>query len=120
MVIFNKIQILSCFSRNNLVTREAARDFMSIIRSQNWKKVEVDFTGVDFISRSFADQYHKEKVDLWKNNGIEVINVNMLDDVYAMFKAVSNTQSSESRSIDMFSPVAFKSRRSLKAFLSSI
>lgn len=52
----------------------------------------VDFCGVDFISRGFADQFHKERLAWQERNGIQVRIENASEDVQQMLQVVSNTQ----------------------------
>jgi hypothetical protein len=58
----------------------------------------VDFAGVVFISRGFADQFHKERMAFHERNGAHVVIENANDDVHLMLQAVSVTQEVVSRS----------------------
>lgn len=72
-------------------TREAANHIKTQILESKCKHVELNFQDVEFISRSFADQMHKEKSAL-ADIGILIIMVNASSSIMDMFRAVSNTQ----------------------------
>ena len=57
-------------------------------------KIEIDFSGIDFISRSFADQFHKNKIDFIEKKNIEIVVVNCKEEVFDMFQEVARTNHS--------------------------
>lgn len=77
-------------------TREVALQIKKQIEESTCKHIELDFQDVEFISRSFADQMHKEKIEL-ADKGILVVLVNASSSVMDMFRAVSNTQNAVDR-----------------------
>jgi len=79
--------------------------------------VEVDFSGISFISRSFADQFHKEKMKLWESGEREISIINAQHDVWEMLKTVSKTQKVTDRQEQEYPVINFESRRSLKEYL---
>lgn len=50
------------------------------------KQIRLDFSGVEFISRSCADEYVKTKMATKK----DILEVNLSDQVFSMFKLASN------------------------------
>jgi hypothetical protein len=54
------MHIASIFKTNKLLTRESATDLFKLIALKQASKIYVDFENINFISRSFADQFHKE------------------------------------------------------------
>ncbi|WP_299250347.1 STAS domain-containing protein [uncultured Cytophaga sp.] len=77
-------------------TREAALNIKTQIQQTACTQVELNFDGVEFVSRSFADQLHKEKVEL-ANQGILVVLVNASTSVMDMFRTVAKTQDATDR-----------------------
>lgn len=75
-----------------LDTREAATRLVKVIKeeSKNLNKLEIDFSGIIFMSRSFADQFHK---DLYTSEqSLDMVFKNASLDIIEMLRAVSNTQ----------------------------
>jgi len=116
----SQISVSNFFHKDSLVTREVASLLMKKISECPWEKVHVDFSGITFISRSFADQFHKEKIDLFENGEKEVICDNMLHDVKEMFKAVCKTQEAWDREYNLYPVLHFTTRRSLIDYLQSV
>ncbi|MDR3291502.1 MAG: DUF4325 domain-containing protein [Methanobrevibacter sp.] len=67
-----------------LIIRQSARSLFEKIRNENLNNVILDFTGVDFISRSFAQEYIYQRGD--KN--FEVIEENMIPFIENMLNVV--------------------------------
>ena len=114
------ILVSDFFNHNNLVTRETAILLIEKAISTHCSYIEIDFAGISFISRSFADQFHKEKLKSWEQCNKEIVVVNAHHDVLEMFKAVSKTQHNEDRLFEEYPKVRFENRRSLKQYLYSI
>jgi len=96
-----------------LDSREAATRLVNFLRGiKENNKIELDFTGVVFMSRSFADQFHKdlhaneEKLDLnFKNASFDVI---------AMLRAVSNTQKHRKKVANVYKTFIFNNLSNLE------
>ena len=116
----HEILVRQFFSHHDLVTREAATAIMQSVKEHPCDVVNLDFAGIDFISRSFADQFHKEKMLLWENGEKEIIVLNAHNDVFQMFNAVANTQTSDNSAYKSFSRLNFESMRSLKEYLQGV
>mgnify|MGYP001170080473 CR=1 FL=1 len=65
-------------------------------------EVILDFAGVDFISRGFADQLHKERLRVQAGSKVQVLLENVSEDVRLMMAAVAKTQEhTELRKVDI-------------------
>lgn len=80
-----------------LHTREAAINLCKAITGLNISNVELDFRGVEFMSRSFADQFYKEREELRKNS-ISVFLINADEEIEKILEAVGRTQNKRERS----------------------
>ena len=54
--------------------------------------LELDFSEVEFMSRSFADQFHKEKMEWTKDKNLVVLIKNAPSQVIEILQAVAKTQ----------------------------
>ena len=70
----------------NIFTRSSITHFFKMINSLNKKMLVLDFAKVDFISRSCADEYLKQK----EKTNKQIIERNMSLEVSAMFENVKN------------------------------
>lgn len=71
---------------NNIFTRKTISTFFEKINSQEETEIKLDFKGIEFISRSCADEYLKQKEESNK----KIVEVNMSKEVCSMFNAVQN------------------------------
>ena len=104
-----KTVYMSSFTGTDLISRTTARDILDYARSMNDNHIVLDFSGVVFISRSFADEFygcfHSNE-----HRGFEFEITNANNDVEAMLAAVSKThgvvrkKSQNGSSINEFSP----------------
>jgi len=116
----HSILLTDFINQHSLITREAAQALIEYAGDTACRQIELDFTGVDFISRSFADQFHKEKMRLWQTASKEVEIVNACDNVLEMLKAVSKTQDEPKDNSRQFAYIDVGSRPAVKRFLLSI
>ncbi len=79
----NKILLTHEFG-NNIFTRSSISDFFRKLNSLKNKEIILDFDKVEFISRSCADEYLKQK----KLSTKKIVEANMSNEVYNMFKNV--------------------------------
>jgi len=87
---------------NTLDTREASTrlfHFLEINISNDASIIKLDFSSIEFMSRSFADQFHKERLSYQSNNNCLIELKNADQQIIEILHAVSNTQKSRS-SID--------------------
>ena len=88
-----QIKIISLFPAT-LDTREGATRLAEIIKADlaEDNKVELDFQGVIFMSRSFADQFHKDLLS--GDHAVDLEIKNAETGIIEMLEAVSKTQNS--------------------------
>jgi hypothetical protein len=100
-------------------TREAATQLLNVVVADPCSKIELDFSDVDYISRSFADQFHSDKLQLIITSGKQIIVTNANEEVVNMLQAVAKTQnkSYHSRSLPVFK---YSNWNQLENFLLSI
>jgi hypothetical protein len=104
-----------------LNTREAASKLFGTLDFTPYQVVEFDFSSVEFMSRSFADQFIKEKVQLMKVNSHLFIRLsNMEANILAMLQAVERTQRNTNRSFSELPVYSFSDSESLSDYLLSI
>lgn len=78
--------LLSSEFGNNIFTRNTISSFFEKINKLKDKEIVLDFSSIDFISRSCADEYIKKKQDSKK----KIVEVNMSKEVCSMFNVVQN------------------------------
>lgn len=84
---------------NSLNSREAVYVLSSIIQDKQFNPIELDFEGVEFMSRSFADQFHKEKIKWQEELHLQIDIVNANENVIEMLKVVAQTQDKKVRNV---------------------
>jgi hypothetical protein len=99
-----------------LSTREQATRLFSHIRACSDHAI-VDFSRVDYISRSFADQFYKDFLRLNRVMMIHTVNGNQV--VCDMLNVVVKTQEKRASS-KSYKIQAFSNREELKKFLMSV
>lgn len=80
-----KVRLSEIFG-NNIFTRRTISDFFKKLKEKKSKSIEIDFSDVEFISRSCTDEYIKQKKKATK----KIIEVNMSKNICDMFNAVKN------------------------------
>ncbi|MCW6159833.1 MAG: STAS-like domain-containing protein [Candidatus Micrarchaeales archaeon] len=83
-----KIVVKSAIAKD-LVTRNAARDLFIYLKKLNKEKFVLDFSGVIFMSRSFADEYIIQRS---KFRAAELEEINMPEAVTKMLDIVSSVR----------------------------
>ncbi len=78
------VKLLSEYFGNKIFTRSTISDFFDKLKNFKEDKIVLDFKGIDFISRSCADEYLKLKEKISK----KLIEENMSDAVCSMFELV--------------------------------
>ena len=77
----------------DLKSRTAVSDLLMYVKSLREDHVQIDFSKVQFATRSFMDEYYNTFVnDHGKLEGIKVESVNLSDDIKYMLNVVSQTQ----------------------------
>jgi anti-anti-sigma regulatory factor len=103
----------------SLNTREAAAFLMKTVEKTQSLVVELDFSNVEFMSRSFADQFHKER-SAWleTNNGVIAI-TNANEEIITILQIVSKTQDKRVREYSTIPVFKFSDKNILKNYLLS-
>lgn len=70
----------------NIFTRSTISELFKEINSLNSNELTLDFDSIKFISRSCADEYIKQK----EKSAKKILEVNMSEEVFNMFKNVEN------------------------------
>lgn len=91
---------LQTFIGRDLLGRVSARDISTAIRNLNEKDIALDFSGVEFATRSFMDELYNE-IQKSKADGFNVTMENMSGDLKTMYGAVSKTQKSGVKKVTM-------------------
>ena len=71
---------------SNIFTRNTISAFFEKVNKMKEEEIVLDFNDIEFISRSCADEYLKQKEESNK----KIIERNMLDEVCHMFNAVKS------------------------------
>lgn len=103
-----------------LNSREAATSLLDFVRENKCSVIEMDFTSVEFMSRSFADQFHKEKIMLQNDYNIVIEVVNANEEVVNILRTVSRTQSKSDRQFNDVQIFSFSNTDLLQEHLLSI
>ena len=90
--------------REELKTRELARELAAEFRSLAHSKVSYNLSNVSIMSRSFADEFHKQKMAL-AQDGIIVEVSQARDDVFRMLQHVAATQDRPVRPATNLEPI---------------
>ena len=81
--------------------------------------MDLDFSKVEFMSRSFADQFYKERADL-RNKGVAVFLLNADEEINKILEAVGRTQDKKDRNFNDIKIVRFANINEASNFLCSI
>lgn len=117
----NSIQtiIVSEKAKNFLISREAVISLFSNI-NENQNNIEFDFANVEFMSRSYADQFYKLKTDFEQNKNVRIQIVNANEEVINMLQIVSQTQNATDRKFEQVPIFKFSKTEMLSDYLFSI
>lgn len=103
-----------------LNTREASSLLFNIISKNKGAEIEFDFTGVEFMSRSFADQFHKEKLQFQEKENLVLYIINANEEIIKILQAVANTQNKKDRKFVSLPVFRFSDEKLLSDYLLSI
>lgn len=105
---------------SSIHTREASAELMRIIENEPCDYVELDFSSIVYISRSFADQFHTDKLNCIANTQKNIVVLNANDHIIRMLQAVATSAKPHrvpSKSIPVYK---YTSPAQLESFLLSI
>lgn len=104
----------------DLISRESAQELSASIDLSTCtvcNEFELDFSTVEFMSRSFADQFHKERLRLQEEHVCEIHVVNANMEVLEMLSAVAKTQQASERKSAHIPVSRFSDVKSLSEYL---
>lgn len=101
-------------------TREASDILMHQIETDPCNEIEIDFSQVDYISRSFADQFYVDKKKWATELKKDVIVSNANESIVHMLNTVSKTQNKKSDYRLNIPVYKYSSQSELENFLLSI
>ena len=101
-----------------LNTRESALRLFELIKTNSNKKVILNFSMVEFMSRSFADQFYKEKKQ--NQNCLTIVISNASDDIIRVINTVEKTQIKTDRGFIKLPVFYFTKYKMLSEYLYSI
>jgi hypothetical protein len=117
-LIFNVMDIAVASS---LATREAAKNlFANIPLNKSLETVTMDFSSIEFVSRSFADQLLKEQARLFHDSNIIVQMQNLDNDILTLINKVAETQQKSGFESSAIPVLRFTDAKTLNNFLVSI
>ena len=103
-----------------LNTREAAIGFFRFLSEKTNIKIEFDFSKVEFISRSFADQFHKEK-EKFQNERNAIIDIsNATEEIVNILRIVAKTQNKTNRDYLKLSVFKYSDQHKLADYMLSV
>lgn len=104
----------------NLHSRDAAQIlFENLDTLQNANKIMLDFSDVIYMSRSFADQFHKE-MQKSINLGVLIEVQNANEHIIEILKAVAKTQNSTNRQRPILPYIEFANDKDFENYLLAI
>lgn len=103
-----------------LNTREAATMLLDVVRESKCSVIELDFTSVEFMSRSFADQFHKDKIELQNKLNVSIDIVNANEEIINILQTVSRTQVKSNREFEEVQIFKFSNTQLISDYLLSI
>ena len=98
-------------------SREASSVLMKVIEEDMCDHIELDFSAVEYISRSFADQLHFDKLNYAMQKNKTIIVSNASDIVLNMLQAVAKTQNSSVHSQENLPVFKYSNQNQLENFL---
>ena len=84
------------------------------------QQVELDFLEVQYISRSFADQFHADKIESAAISKKDIVVVNANESVINMLLIVARTQNKSARTESSLPVLKYTNWTQLENFLLSI
>lgn len=101
-------------------TREASNELLKAVSEDCCKQVDLDFSDVEYISRSFADQFHADKIKLAVEQQKNIIVTNANEEVIKMLQAVARTQNKTYKEYSDIPVYKYSNWTQLENFLLSV
>ncbi len=106
---------------SSISTRESSPVLMELIKNDPCNHVELDFSSIDYISRSFADQFHLDKINYANEFGKTILVANASEEVIKMLQAVAKSHNSKDKKRTAKVPAyKYASYNELEGFLLSL
>jgi hypothetical protein len=102
---------------SSIHSREASAVLMQLVKEDPCDYVELDFSAVEHISRSFADQFHFDRINCAIELKKTIIVSNASESVINMLQAVAKTQNSINRKNRIVPVYRYSSYQQLENFL---
>lgn len=103
----------------DLKSRSAVSDLLLYIQNTNEKSVIIDFAKIEFVTRSFIDEFYNAFLKT-KNASLNVELINVSDDIQSIFDTVSHTQTKKKKVSSTGSVVKFDSVDEVRGFLNML
>lgn len=101
-------------------TRDASKHLLAVVAKKPGQNVELDFLNVDYISRSFADQFYGDTIKLASEQQKSMIVTNANEEVINMLQSVARTQSKINKVYKDIPVYKYSSWNQLENYLLSI
>lgn len=120
--MLKKIPDIRSLLGNTLDSRDEAIRLFELLKSNypEFKEITLDFTSIDFMSRSFADQFHKERLKWAQQDNVKILITNAPIQVIDILHAVSKTQNGTNRVMQDLPVYAFSKSDQLSHYLQAI
>lgn len=116
----NSIISVSSILGPTIHTRQSASILLKAVSSEHCDHIDLDFSEVEYISRSFADEFHSEKISLVRSSNKKIIVRNANDKVIKMLQSVARTQNKDKRDFEEMPVYNYTDWNILNSFLLSI
>ena len=117
-MMIQQIKLLDFFP-TTLDSREAATRLAGTVRAYSRsRQIELDFSGVVFMSRSFADQFHKEFC-FHDHDSFEIVIKNAHASIIQVLNAVSKTQTKRKAVRKTHQVVSYNDLKQMESFVMS-
>lgn len=89
---FHSTILVQDLAGTSLHTREVAKLILQAVAAEPFDQVELDFSGIDFISRSFADDFHFNRLRLQADQHKRVTVTHAAPEVAQILQAVTRVK----------------------------
>jgi hypothetical protein len=93
---------------------------LELVEKDPCQKIDLDFSNVEYISRSFADQFHADKIKLAIEQQKSIIVTNANEEVINMLQIVAKTQNKIYRGYSNLPVYKYSTWNQLENYLLSI
>jgi hypothetical protein len=116
MNCYSTIRVYELFG-SSIHTREASSILMHRVQNDPCDHIELDFSSVDYISRSFADQFHFDQIKLTNELQKTIIIANASDAVTNMLQVIAKSENNINRKTEKVPVYKYSSQHQLENFL---